>query len=106
VNQTIDVREQLQLLKAMTVRTGSIHEAQVLQLKSWPMLIQNVTKAKAKVDVKTKLVVFDCESTGTRATKLQKKLFESICEWTRSILWNETTVRIIINGKVVFDSTK
>jgi hypothetical protein len=97
--------EQLQLLKAMTLRTGAIHEAQALQLKMWPTLIENITKSEAQVDTEKKTVTFVCESSGLRPSKHQRLLFENIEKWVRNILWNETRVVIKINKKRVFDSS-
>jgi len=102
----VSAEEQLQLLKAMTVRTGSIHEAQALQLRMWPRMIHGVTKAEARVDTDKQQVTMICESTALRPTKMTKKLCEEICKWTRTILWDKTKVVIKINGKVVFDSDR
>jgi hypothetical protein len=96
--------EQLALLKTMTVTTGAIHEAQALQLKMWPRLIQKVTKSEARVDVEKRTVTYICESTGLRPTKSVKLTCTNICQWTRNLLWDETKVVIKINGKTVFNS--
>ena len=102
---TATLEEQLQLLKGMTVRTGMIHEAQALQLKSWPMLIPNVTKAEARVDTELQTVTFVCESKGLRPSKKAKLMYQNIATWVRNILWNETRIVIQINGKQVFDTS-
>jgi len=96
--------QQLQLLKAMTLRTGAIHDAQALQLKMWPTLIPGVFKSEARVDVEKKMVMFVCESNANRPTKARRLLFENIDKWVKNILWNETHVVIKINNKKVFDS--
>lgn len=99
------VPQQLRLLKAITVRTGAIHDAQALQLKIWPTLIPNVTHSVALVDANKKSVKYVCQSSGLRPSKKMRLLCEHICEWTRTILWNETKVVIEINKKKVFDSS-
>jgi hypothetical protein len=103
-NKEIDFKDQLMMLRAMTIRTGSIHEAQALQLKMWPLLIPNVVKAEAKVDAERKIVSFICESTSNRATKKVTNTCKHIAEWTKQLLWAETTVTIKINDKLIFDS--
>lgn len=98
--------EQLQLLKAVTIRTGAIHDAQALQLKMWPMLIPGVTKAEARVDVDKRTVIFVCKSTAKgQPTKQNRLLFENIAKWVKTLLWNESLVIIKINNKAVFNST-
>ena len=101
---TATISEQLQLLKGMTIRTGVIHEAQALQLKSWPMLIPNVTKAEARVDTDLQMVTFVCEARKVSNAKRTKLLYRNIAEWVRNILWNDTRVIVEINGKKVFDT--
>lgn len=99
------VQEQLNLLKGMTIRTGSIHEAQALQLRNWPLLIPNVEHSEARVDAENRTVLFLCKTPkGTRLTKKAAKTCENICEWVRNILWDDTKVVIKIDGKKVFDS--
>jgi len=102
----VPVKDQLQYLKGMTIRTGSIHEAQALQLRNWPLLIPNVVSAEAQVDVEGQSVTFICTSKGTRPTKKQKLTCDNICEWVRTLLWNETKVIIIVNKKTIFDSDR
>ena len=100
----VSLKDQLMQLKAMTIRTGSIHEAQILQLKMWPLLIPNVTKAAFSIDTDRKLVSFKCESSSNRVTKKVKLTCKNMSEWTKQLLWNETAVTISINEKHVFDS--
>jgi hypothetical protein len=103
-NQEISIRDQLMLLKAATIRTGAIHEAQVLQLKMWPLLIPNVIKAEVSIDAEKKLVFFKCESKGLRASKKMKLVCENIDAWVKQLLWPETTVTIKINDRQIYDS--
>lgn len=96
--------EQLALLKSMTVRTGAIHEAQVLQLKMWPLLIPDVNKAEASVDTERKMVTYKCETDSNRPTKKKAQTMENIAIWTKKMLWDETVVVFTLNGKKVYDS--
>jgi hypothetical protein len=103
VNET-NVMEQLMHLKAMTVRTGGIHEAQKLQLISWPRLSKQIARVVAKVDPENKAVTLECESPKYKETKFEKELFKNILVWVRTILWDETRVVVKVNKKRVFDS--
>lgn len=102
------VMEQLMQLKAMTVRTGGIHDAQKLQLMRWPELSKNVkiNATKVKVDPENKAVYMECVGNTKvyKTDKFDEKLFKNILSWVRTILWDETRVVIKINKKRVFDS--
>lgn len=100
----VSKEEQLMLLKAMTVRTGSIHEAQALQLKMWPMMIKGVYLVEARIDTEHQEVTMLCDADGFKMDKLNKRLVKEICSWTRKILWDKTKVVIKINGKAIFNS--
>lgn len=103
MKQEASLKEQLDLLRGMTIRTGSIHEAQALQLKMWPLLIPGVKKATASVDAERKIVTFNCESKG-RTTNKVKLTCKNIDNWVKQLLWPETTVLIKINNNVIYDS--
>jgi hypothetical protein len=105
IAKAVTPEEQLQLLKAVTIRTGGIHDAQALQLKMWPTLIPGVYKSEARVNVDKKTVTFVCESKSLRPTKRAKLLYANIAKWTQNILWNETKVIIKINDKAVYNSS-
>jgi len=96
--------EQLMLLKATTIRTGAIHEAQALQLKVWPRMNKSIDKSEAQVSVDNRQVIFICESKSMRPTKAHKLFFENLENWVRTMLWDDTYVKVIVNGKTVFES--
>lgn len=103
-NETV---EQLMLLKSVTLRTGAIHEAQVLQLKAWPLLMDGVLKSVARVDVDNKRVVFNMTTTDLfNNSELSKKMLAEIDRWTKILLWDETRVMFKSNKKIVYDSWK
>jgi hypothetical protein len=102
--EELTMQQQLGLLKDLTVRMGMIHEAQTIQLKHWPLLVPNVDKAKAEVDVERKLVIYTCEAQKFRKTKKVKLYFENIDAWTKTLLWDDTTVQFMINGDLLYDS--
>ena len=62
----LDWTAQLVMLRSMTERFGSIHEAQALQLKLWPFTVDpSLINSKAEVDVEGKGVDFYWERLGT-----------------------------------------
>lgn len=103
MNNIQNLEEQLMLLKMMTLKTGVIHEAQALQLKVWPTLIEGVESSVAKVDPKNKKVIFELKG-SLRPTKKSKEMFAAIKSWTRTILWNDTKVVFKYKKKVIYDS--
>jgi len=104
-NKEVSLRDQLDLLRGMTIRTGSIHEAQALQLKMWPLLIPGVKSSEATVDTERKIVTFSCTGPKRRlATKKLDLTIKNINDWTKQLLWPDTTVIVKINSKVIFDS--
>lgn len=94
--------EQLILLKSVTLRTGAIHEAQALQLKMWPRLMEGVKASEAKVDVENKKVVFIIKADKTfDSSEINKKIAKEIVSWTRLILWDQTEVEFKVNKKTL-----
>lgn len=98
------VLEELRQLQALTVRTGIIHEAQALQLRNWPLLIPGVKSAEAIVDAERKMVTYSCKTETEktfRRTKVAAMYIEQIGNWTRNIVWPDSTVVVKVNGKVI-----
>jgi len=102
----VPLREQLGYLKNATERLGVIHEAQIVQLRNYPLLIPNVKTAETKVDIEKKTVVYECESKSKqfRKTKQVKIAIENIVKWIHTIIWTNTIVEIKVNGKSVYDT--
>lgn len=103
----MSIKEQLQYLKGLTVRTSVIHEAQALQVRNYPLFIPGVKpKATTKIDTENQIVYYECEPRGKRFNK--RVTFNQRCEmitkWVRSVLWDRTTVVVSVSGEVRFDS--
>lgn len=100
--------QQLAMLKGMTVSTGAIHEAQRLQLECWPRMSKQIEACQPKADFKTKTIVLECKTFKKVKTfkmaDFEKKLFQEMIAWVRTILWDETRLVIMVNKKRVFDS--
>lgn len=100
----LTTEQQLAYLRSMTIRLGSIHEAQALQLRNWPLLIPGIVKAEARVDVENKTVMFNCKSKSGKLpiTGKVKIVCRHITESVQKILlWPETQVVFRIDKKVL-----
>lgn len=108
MNKVPTVEEQLMLLKATTIRTGAIHEAQKLQMQLWPRMSNQIAPGVvAKVDPEKKIVILECKSKKKpyNHAEFEAKLFNEIVGWVRRIVWDETKVVIKVNGKRLLDSS-
>lgn len=91
--------DQLKQLKILTIKTGAIHEAQVLQLKNYPLVIPNISSVKVSIDVENHLIQYDLAFTKKpRKTKKMKQTIDSITRWIQYILWDD--------AKVVFNNNE
>ena len=98
---TITMKEQLGHLKVLTERFGTLHEAQLLQIRNYPLLIPGVKKAETSIDMEKKIVKYDC-NTGDkkfRKTKQTMTFIDNIYEWIKYVAWTDTILEIKINGK-------
>jgi hypothetical protein len=108
VSKSASVPEQFALLKAMTIRTGAIHEAQRFQLERWPLLSDQIAiPVVVKIDFDARFVTMECRSKGKYKHKaFEKRLFSEICGWVRTILWDDTRLAVSVNKKILFDSAR
>src|SRR5271155_3077982 len=103
-----EMMDQLMHLKAMTVRTGAIHEAQALQLRNYPLLIEGVKQASVRVDVDRKMVEYKITKyeRGFPKSKsaLVTELNGGLKKWVQTLLWPDTSIVVKHGGRVVYDS--
>jgi len=99
-------KQQLMYLKGMTERLDVIHEAQIVQLRNYPILIPNIKKAEMEINIDQRKITYDCESKTKTFKKTKKTLIaiENIMNWIKVIVWDSTIVEIKVNGKSVYDS--
>lgn len=103
----ISIQDQLMQLRAMTIRTGGIHEAQRLQITNWPKLVPGISLKSedtvVHVDIENHVVHIMTKSKGKtfRATATAKEWVKKIQFWTASILWPDTKVVFKVNGKQI-----
>jgi hypothetical protein len=91
------IKAQLGQLKALTVRTGIVHEAQVLQLQMWPMVVfPHAMTATADINTENRSVFFKIHTSlsALRNSKSHVKAVGFLTEWIRNILWDDTAVNI------------
>lgn len=104
---SMDSLTQLKLLKSMTERTGSLHEAQVLQLKMWPLLIIGATKKTVvHVDQDDHLfkVMLDVDQSFNESDPVTAQLMREIVGWARHITWDDMHGIFIANHRTIYDS--
>jgi hypothetical protein len=101
-----NLEEQILYLKTITERWGLLHEAQVLQLKMWPLLLPQIKSAEVLVDTDNHYVEIKAVSKTKRFKKTKKfiELQPQIAKWIKYILWSDTVVVIKVNDKLTFDS--
>jgi len=103
----LDIYTQLMLLKEATNRYGALHEAQVLQLKMYPILLSGVKKAETHVDIEKKLVFFKIlEAKNFKMSKKNKNVIEKIIFWTRNLLWDDCSIVFVKDNEVIYDTRK
>lgn len=103
--ENLDIYSQLLLLKEATNRFGSLHEAQLLQLKMYPILLNGVLKSETHIDVEKKLVFFKLvETKSFKLTKKNKDILQKIIEWTRRLLWDDCSIIFLKDEKVIYDT--
>ena len=98
-----EFKEQLGLLKGLTVKFGILHEAQTLQLEMWPLVIFNAISNTTTVDTEKHIVNFKVvinKSISQAKKEEGKKVLQS---WVRTILWDNSGVEVefsvIKNGR-------
>jgi len=102
----LSAKDQLFYLKGMTERLGVVHEAQLVQIRNYPLLIPNIKKAETELGIDTKTIVYKCNSQEGKfkKTKTVKTAIANIEKWIKSIVWDETVLIIQVDGKEIYDS--
>jgi hypothetical protein len=91
--------EQLMALKALTKETGVLHDAQVFQLKLWPLVMTHATKSEFTVDFDFKDIIFNItETKGKVPTQFTKRL-KLLCKYTQNLLGEDWTVTVKLKNK-------
>lgn len=93
---------QLAHLREFTAKYGLLHDAQVLQLKLWPLVaFPHSTSSKAEVSVEERSVRFQITTKGKGPKNLSVRL-HSLGESVQWLLGADWTVAVYENKKRVF----
>jgi hypothetical protein len=98
-------QQQLQLLKEQTRLTGGLHEAQVLQLKLWPLVVFDTAISSSFTwDPDKKTVSFKIIHPATKAKKKPglawwKERVMVLNRWVQALLGDEWMIYLICGNK-------
>lgn len=94
----VSVKQQLEMLREQTRLTGGLHEAQVLQLKMWPMVaFDHIVGSSFTWDPKTKVIKFKLELPKRGATKKLawwKERVTAVQGWVHQLLGDEWQIQV------------
>lgn len=99
------VRQQLQMLKEQTRLTGALHEAQVLQLKNWPLVVfQDASGSEFTWDPDKKYVAFVVKIPPRCPSRLRseawwKKRVGALNQWVQELLGDEWYIKVRVGKK-------
>lgn len=86
--------EQLMLLKSITKKTGGLHEAQVLQLKMYPLVLTHATKSEFSFDFNKKAIIFTITEVKGKTPKNIEERLDLLISYTKTLLGNEYSVEV------------
>jgi hypothetical protein len=94
--------EQLLMLKGLTRSMGVLHEAQVLQLKMWPLvLFTHARKCEERVNLETREIDFVILQTKGEAPKDLEARMEALVGWTKWLLGDDWMVKVKLRNKTL-----
>lgn len=94
--------EQLLLLKELTKTTGMLHEAQVLQLKIYPLVLTHAIRSEFQFDFNSKEVIFNLLETKGKAPKGLKERLELLVNYVHTLLGSEYKVIVKFKNRKIF----
>lgn len=94
-----DAESQLMTLRGLTKNTGVLHEAQVLQVKAWPIvLFSNCKSSKFSFCWEKREVEYDIKTKGRGKKDEMDRGVLLLDHYTKTLLGPEYTVTIFFNG--------
>ncbi len=94
--------EQLMMLKALTKQSKTLHDAQVYQLKMWPLLLTHAIRTQISVDFDFKDIIFNIlETKGRKPNRFAKRL-KLLGHYTQTLLGEEYSVTVKLKGKNIY----
>jgi hypothetical protein len=101
--EPLDWTAQLVMLREMTKRFGSIHEAQALQLKLWPFTVDNTLEnSNAAVDFENKHVSFEWLGSTMKIDKKYQERLETLECNVKFLLGDDWSMSVIEDGTAIF----
>jgi hypothetical protein len=98
-----ELMQQLAALKTATINFDCLHEAQVLQLKTYPALVTGVKQPwTVSVDPERKTCTYKCTGKKLKNTLANMEMVSGYVK--KFILWDATTVQFFLNDQLMFDS--
>lgn len=103
-----DSWEQLMLLRGVTGGGEFLHEAQVLQLKIWPLLAaEHASSCRVEVDTIKKVTDFHLKvAKGKKAPLDFKDRLDGLDRSVKAMLGNEWLIRVHVLSKVIYRGTR
>ena len=99
----LDWAAQLAMLRGMTQRFGSIHEAQALQLKLWPFTVDNTLEnSNAAVDFENKQVDFEWLGSSMKIDKRYQERLETLECNVKFLLGDDWSMTVSSSGTAIF----
>lgn len=96
--------EQLMKLKALTKETGMLHDAQVFQLKMYPLVLTHAVKSEITFKYQDEEVIFNITETKGKKPKDIDKRLKLLEQYTQTLLGDNYKVKVKIKRKVIFSS--
>ena len=102
-SKDLDYTAQLVMLKDMTRRFGTLHEAQVLQLRLWPFTVNaTLDNANAKVDIEGKRVEYVWTGSKMDLDKKYQFRLNTLNDNVKFLLGNDWSMTVICDGTTIF----
>jgi hypothetical protein len=104
-SKSLDWTAQLVMLRDMTRHFGTIHEAQVLQLRGWPFTVDpSLEKSEARVDIEGKKVEFVWTGSTMKIDKKYQFRLKTLGSNVKFLLGDDWEITVNSNGVTIFNS--
>jgi hypothetical protein len=98
-----DWTAQLVMLRDMTKRFGTIHEAQALQLKLWPYTVDpTLTNSKCALDMESKYIEFEWSGPPVKIEKKYQTRLKTLDSNVKFLLGDDWNVKVNRNSETIF----
>jgi hypothetical protein len=102
-SKDLDYTAQLVMLKDMTRRFGTLHSAQVLQLRLWPFTVDTtLDNANAKVDIEGKRVEYVWTGSKMDLDKKYQFRLNTLNDNVKFLLGNDWSMTVVCDGTTIF----